>query len=51
MNKPNQDEDSQDELLNKLRLSLIEGEESGDAEPGSFDRVRALIRTLARQNK
>jgi antitoxin ParD1/3/4 len=34
--------------LEALRAALIEGEESGEAPPGTFDRMRANIRNTAR---
>jgi hypothetical protein len=40
--------EEQARAVEALQAALIEGEESGDAEPGTFDRVRAHIRNRAR---
>lgn len=34
--------------MEALRAALVEGEESGEAPAGSFDRMRAAIRNAAR---
>ena len=37
--------------LERLRAALIEGESSGEAEPGSFERMRAAVRAAARRGQ
>jgi hypothetical protein len=39
------------EKMQSLRAALVDGESSGEAEPGTFERMRAAIRAAVRRSQ